>query len=172
MVEQHIIAVTAGQCSGILDGDLVAPAVALDTTPQYRISNQLLVAAEQNLTPKLVLEGRVFVSTLVQNFLDEFKKGGCVNDFGNTVGEPLHKVVDFAKEAPETVENLGHSMEGAGLTLGGAAGTALLSKGIDVSGAAGAVGKASFPAMLIGADLALGGALVKESVDMAKGNCQ
>ena len=40
------IAATVGQCSGIADGDLPAPPVVPDTTIQYRISNEMIVAAQ------------------------------------------------------------------------------------------------------------------------------
>jgi len=53
---------------------------APDTSYQYRNRNAMYVAA-QTLIPTWMLESRVYVSTLGQNFLDEFKQGGCVNTF-------------------------------------------------------------------------------------------
>jgi len=60
---------------------------APDTSYQYRNLNAMYVAA-QTLIPRWMLESRVYVSTLGQNFLDEFKQGGCVNQFLNEAADP------------------------------------------------------------------------------------
>ena len=171
------IAATAGQCSGIADGDNVAPPVVPDTTMQYRISNQMLVAAEQNLTPKLVLEGRVFVSTLVQNFLDEFKKGGCVALFNKTAfGEPLHQASDVIKEGPEVLQNAGEGVVGGGLiftSLGAwsEGATVLISSGLKLQSVAETAAVAG-PHLAVGlGDAFMFYGLGKEIKAMMNGNC-
>ena len=64
-------------------------------------------ALEQPSIPTVVLQTRVFVSTLAQNFADEFKPNGCVNQF---LDDMAGKGVSPPGAGPEDViQNVGQN---------------------------------------------------------------
>ena len=124
-------------------------------------------ALEQPSIPTVVLQTRVFVSTLGQNFIDEFKKGGCFNQFLDEIATGDHSPPGAAPE--DVVRSTG---ENAAAVYALSRGLSYPLKSSVFRGILNLTDTAAGAVALVPADYSLGKGFINEMRSYLSGGCK